>query len=1177
MATCPACGARVPEGARFCPECGSPLVLRPDERRLVTVLMADIVGFTSLSERADPEHVKNLVDRCFQRLVADVTSFGGHLDKIVGDQLVAQFGAPVAHEDDAERAVRCALQMQQTLTGFTAETGSRFDLRIGINTGEVLVGALRAGGDATVMGDVVNTASRLQTSAQPGQVVVGPITFEATQSVVRYEALGALTVKNRREPIAAWIAVEATAPPGRRRRRVKRSVLVGRDAELGILRHTFRIALRGRAHFVELYGEAGVGKSRLAMEFAHEVRDTHNALVIGGQCVPYGEATIWGPLAEAVRAACGFDRDTRLLDARDAVTAAVAYAVDLPVGHSELDRIVDGLFFLTDGFARPGVDPTRARDEARRAVGRFFEGHASRRPVVLVMSDVHWADAELRDALDRILVKLRSLPFVLVATARPDFAGEWRAEPGRHNHIVLHLEGLDADATAELVQELLGPGADEDLVAFLLERSGGNPFFVEELVALVADAAGDGAVDLSSETVRGLPATLHGLVAARLDGLDADQRSVLEDFAVVGAAGSLADALALGGRADGVQIARSLSDHDLLEIQDGEYRFRSELVRDVAYGTLTRAERARRHHALAERLELDGGDAREETAAFHLATAAEFVADLGAVPGVPADVRDRALDALLCSARRAQAVEHHDRAGRLWERVLQLADPGDTSRVWPARLGRATVRDAFRELDLARDDALIVLEEARSADDTGTVSEALLVLGMIESDARDYEAAERYYGEALTTARSLGRDSSAAEALRGLGMTRLFQGEDDEAERLSSDALAAFRGAGDRRGEAWALQNLAWIAFARGATSRAEERLNESAEAFAEIGDWGGVGWALGLLAFVRYNQGRLDEAEELARQIGNEMDTGDRWALGMMEVLLADIALWRGRSEECVDRGRHAIELFRGMGDQWAEVQASAPVVRALTKLGRFGEADDLSEAMMPAVNALADPGMRGIGPATRVAMMLERGDSSEAMALLAYLDHQPRGSVVDADLAGLHGMGLLQAGHVDEARAVVEPAFAAAESDGARTALGGLLALIQAVGHEPEAALSTARDIARLRGGTYMDRLLLHWATGLAFAQQGAATDAVAALDEAHGIAFATDARIDRAVASLVRAVVFEHLGIAAAHEARNEASLQLHALGIEATGWNHMFRRALDATLGEPAGESAVAPGP
>jgi class 3 adenylate cyclase len=182
--TCPACGAVAPEGARFCAECGQRLVAAPDERRFVSVLMGDLVGFTSMAETADPEQVKNLVDRCFERLVADVTAFGGRLDKIVGDQIIAQFGAPIAHEDDPERAVRAALRMRDTLGVLARETGAAVQMRIGVNTGEVLVGALRAGGDPTVMGDVVNTAARLQTAAQPGQLLVGFTTYTATRSAI---------------------------------------------------------------------------------------------------------------------------------------------------------------------------------------------------------------------------------------------------------------------------------------------------------------------------------------------------------------------------------------------------------------------------------------------------------------------------------------------------------------------------------------------------------------------------------------------------------------------------------------------------------------------------------------------------------------------------------------------------------------------------------------------------------------------------------------------------------------------------------------------------------------------------------------------------------------------------------------------------------------------------------
>src|SRR5215210_698856 len=214
---CPSCSSEVPAGARFCSSCGHALFAPADERRVVSMLFGDLVGFTTLSETADPEHLKNIVDRCFERLAADITSFGGRVDKIVGDAIVALFGAPVAHEDDPERAVRAALRMQRTLGDVTPSTaGAELRMRIGINTGEVLVGALRAGGDYTAMGDVVNTAQRLQTLAEPGQVVVGPATYAATREVIDYDSLGALQARGRDEPVPAWVATKPLLPPGYR-------------------------------------------------------------------------------------------------------------------------------------------------------------------------------------------------------------------------------------------------------------------------------------------------------------------------------------------------------------------------------------------------------------------------------------------------------------------------------------------------------------------------------------------------------------------------------------------------------------------------------------------------------------------------------------------------------------------------------------------------------------------------------------------------------------------------------------------------------------------------------------------------------------------------------------------------------------------------------------------------
>ncbi|MDQ2647949.1 MAG: AAA family ATPase, partial [Actinomycetota bacterium] len=303
--SCPSCRAEAPTGARFCAECGQDLRLRGDERRIVTVLFADLVGYTALSETRDPEQVKRLIDGCFEHLVADIDTFGGRVDKIIGDAIVALFGAPLAHEDDAERAVRAGLRMQTTLARVSAELGVGVRMRVGVNTGEVLVGALRSGGDYTAMGDVVNTANRLQTAAGPGQVLVGAPTYAGTRRVIRYEELPPIDAKGKEAPVAAWRAEATIAPPGYRPDR-GRTTLVGREAELGLLRHSLENSVRNaRNSLLLVLGEAGVGKSRLAEELASIATEGHDALVLEGRCVPYGEANVWWPVADALRHGCG--------------------------------------------------------------------------------------------------------------------------------------------------------------------------------------------------------------------------------------------------------------------------------------------------------------------------------------------------------------------------------------------------------------------------------------------------------------------------------------------------------------------------------------------------------------------------------------------------------------------------------------------------------------------------------------------------------------------------------------------------------------------------------------------------------------------------------------------------------------------------------------------------------
>ncbi len=1129
--------------------------------------MADLVGFTALAESADPEQVKNLLDRCFERLVSDIGAFGGKLDKIVGDEIVAQFGAPIAHEDDAERAVRAALQMTQTVEELSRELDTPIALRIGINTGEVFVGAMKAGGESTVMGDVVNTASRLQTGARPGQIVVGPITQEATRGCVAYAALGALTVKGREEPIDAWIALEVTAPPGHRRK-ARKAPLVGRESELGTLRHALHLSVtRRRSHLALLIGDAGVGKTRLASELASEAQREHKALVLSGQCAPYGDSGPWAPIAEMIRQACGTDARCATGAVRERLAEAAAMALRRDVDDSEVVRAAEGLLYITEGVSRPGVDPTRARDDALRAVLACLEGFAEQAPLVVVLSDLHWADDLVLEALNRLLARLRNLPLILVGTARPGFEDRWQPAPGRHNTLVVHLDPLDAEATTDLVEALLGEPVDSSVAAFVGDRSGGNPFFVEELVALLVESEESGPDRLQPERVQGLPATLHGLVAARLDALPDGDRSVLEDFAVVGPSGPVSAALALSGDAESRAALVRLADRDLLVLDGDDYRFKSALIRDVAYGTLTKAERARRHAALAPLLAAQGDQVTEQVA-HHLAVAAELVDELGAVDGVSDDIRGLAIDALQRAARRAEDSEGWLIAGRLHDRTLSLIGDDDDPLRLPSLLGRARARSAQRELDLALHDVQTALSMARSRADLHVEAEALLLLGGIQRNAGEYEEAKRTYADVERRFHDLGDESGIASTKRDLGFTHLFCGETDEAEHLLSQALASFRVFGDDRGVAWALQNLAWIAFMRGRMPEADTRLREAAERFAEAGDWGGLGWAFGLLAFVRYHQGRLDEAEDLAGQIVVEVrELGNPWAVGMMEALLADIALWRGRGEEAVRRGRESLTLFRGIADRFGEVQACGVVARALAGLGRWAEYGPALAELDDAAARHPDPNQRLLARVVSAAVAFLTGDSELALpdATLTLDDATSAESLGSSERAGALGGALLQSGRVDEALAVLDEAFREARADGPRAALGALLALAYVAGGLPDEATQLLGTVDAIDGGTYMDRVMSHWARGFVSVQRGDASGSVAAFDAACTLTDATDLRVDIAVAALARGRALEAIGSKEAATVLVQAAEQLQALGIDAAGWETVFALACRGTAG------------
>ncbi len=1162
---CPACRATVPDGARFCPTCGHAITVVADERRVVTVLFADLVGFTTLSEGSDPEQVKNLVDRCFQRLVAVVESYGGKVDKIIGDAVVALFGAPVAHEDDAERAVRAALRMQEILCEAVTEFGASLDLRVGVNTGEVLVGALRAGGSFTAMGDVVNVAQRLEVAAPPGEVLVGPATRESTGDGITYEFRGSLDVKGRGETVDAWVATGAAQPPGYRRRRDD-GPLVGRRYELAHLTSAIDTAVTNRrAQFLLLVGDAGVGKSRLANELATYAQITHDAVVLEGRCVPYGEANVWWPVAEALRQAAGIEGDVDAPAVRVRLGEMVANILERPGNDAEVLRITEGLLHLI-GHEGPlrDLDPGRAREEATWALLTVIEAFASHQPVVVTLADLHWADAQVLEFIDELMERLGRLPYIVVGTARHAIHDRWSPRPGRHNSTIIHLEPLDRDAACVLLDSLLGWEPDEELREQLLDRSGGNPFFLEELVTLLQDTGevGHPRSPTPSGDLAGLPDNLRGLIQARLDALSSEERGLLEDAAILGRRGTR-ESLAImaeeyHGMADIAAGLAGLVDKELLELDDERWTFRSDLVRDVAYGTLTKARRASGHAGIAKWLELHGGTAEKaptamvDRIAHHYALAAELIADVGASPGVPPDVRDRALLWLERATDVALAAEHHLVGLGLTSQILALLDDEAGPEAVSALIRRARCAIGVRELDDARADLTKALSHANTRGDQEAYGEALVVLGDLEMKAGDAVTSREILTRAASILADVGAEAVRGEALRLQGMAELFIGDREAATRSIEEALAVAREVGNQREEAWALQNLAWTAFEAGHAEVAEAHLEESVAVFTAIGDTGGLGWAQGLLAWVKFHRGDLADAEALAERLLPETGhRGDRWAEGMLRMLVASVRLWSGRADEAVGPAEDALACMTRAEDRGGQVQAVGTLGRILLAAGRIDEGLEAADRAL-ALSTETDNPMGFTGLVVAVQARVALGQFEEALALLEGLevDDLDVEAIGQSDALIALSLVLLQDGQVERAIEVLERMGGAA--DPARfPASASALALARAASPDRPALDDLLDGVLGSRRATYHDRAQAHMASLLVAAAAGEAERAALLAAQVTELAAGTQ---DRLLQTVVSVMTEEALGA--------DAPFGYRLPGVTVEGWRQVARHALGA---------------
>ncbi|UDY34635.1 adenylate/guanylate cyclase domain-containing protein [Dermatobacter hominis] len=1122
---CPSCGSQCAAGARFCWSCGQPLRAPTEERRVVTVLFADLVGFTALSEHLDPEQVKRLVDHAFERLVRDVTAFGGRVDKIVGDAIVALFGAPVAHEDDAERAVRAALRMQETLATYATESGAGIRMRIGVNTGEVLVGALRAGGDYTAMGDVVNTASRLQTLAEPGEVLVGEATQLATRAVISYESRGALVPRGREHPINVWTALAAVQPPGYRPRQ-RETPLIGRDREMDSITDALRVSVgRGRGQMVLILGEAGVGKTRLANEVADVAALEHGLTHFSGRCVPYGEANPWWPVAEALRAGCGVRRDDPLEVARERTATAVARVCTPPtplradllehlaehdlaaadpedgggprdVGADDADggdearaAVVNGLLHLMgyDGPLR-GLDGPAARTAATEALLTFLEASVRQGPIMIRLADLHWADQAVLDLLDEVSVQLARLPFLFVGTARRALQDRWSPRIGRFNTMVINLDPLDRGSSALLLDTLAGGDLDHRTRATLLDRSGGNPFYLEELVTLVGQQSADGEpAEVSSGEA--LPDTLRGLVAARIDGLTVEEQQVLEDAAVWGSSGPIEVlhriAAAMRDVDDVTPVVQSMADKDVMVFDGADWSFRSDLIREVAYARLTKHERLVRHRGIAEYMERKSNghtidDGTTDTIARHYVVAARLDRDLGGRPGSTERIVEHAVRWALEAARRAEDDGAWLLARRLYTQALDLLDEDALADRYRCLVGRARVRAEAWDEQGSRRDAAEALELADALGDPGLRAHALLRMATAAARSGELTQADGELAEAIEIFDGVGDSRGRAEALRQRGLAELLRGDSRAAEEPIAAALDAFRAIGDRRGEAWSLQNLAWIALSDGRLDAADSFIAASERAFREVGDPGGLAWAQGLMAFTRLQQGDLDAAASIAGRILRECERrGDRFGEGMMLTVQAHVELWRGHTTAAATSASQAVAAFRTSTELSSTVgpeQALAVAGRAEIMAGNVGKGRHLlAEAIR------SGHGGSGIGEfAMGVALVtgVQIGRPERLLDVTAERWIGAAGSGRSAAQEAVFALALAQAGRTDEAVPLARTAMEG-EPDGGYVLSCGALVLA-AAGLTDEARAAADRVLA-LGRTTYLDRIWAHIAVAL------------------------------------------------------------------------------------------------
>ncbi len=892
-------------------------------RKTVTIVFCDVTGSTALGERLDPETLRRVMARYFDAMKAAIEHHGGTVEKFIGDAVMAVFGIPQVHEDDALRAVRAAVEMREGLKDLNKELerdrGVTLAARIGVNTGEVVTGDPT--GQALVTGDAVNTAARLEQEAAPGEVLIGVDTYRLTRDAVRAEPADPVAAKGKTEPVAAYRLEDVTPGAAGHTRRLD-APMVGRDRELALLRQAFERATTDRAcHLFTVLGAAGAGKTRLVEEFATKVEA--DATVLRGRCLPYGDGITFWPVVELVGQAAGLS----ILDPPQGARKKLLTVIG-PGERS--DRIAD----LVAGLI--GLSETEAPvEESFWALRRTLEILAARRPLLLLLDDLQWAESTFLDLVEHVAEWSRDAPILVLAQARPELRDDrpgWGG--GVANATSILLEPLTEAETVELVTDLIGDAeAAGDVSARVAEAAEGNPLFVEEMVAMLIDdgylvredrrwvAAGD----LSEVKV---PPTVQALIAARLDRLDPVERAVLERAAIIGkvfAASSIRSLASeeLAGNVD--EGIRALLRKDLVRPDRGDlgeedaYRFRHLLVRDAVYDAMPKELRAELHEGFADWLEREARSAGEldEFAGYHLEQSYRYREELGPVDDAGRAVAARAGEHLVAAGERAFGRGDVAAAERLLGRAMALL-PADDPRALSAMpsLGQALYYAGRLERTIEfLDDASIRASEAGAAAIGARIAILRALVRTHLGPEFGFRPALRELEGMVETLEAVRDDLGLAEGWSTVGLYRFWLGDGAGAlEAIERGRAHAQRAGSERLIRLSANEFLGPFVWGPVPSGEVIERAGQLVREMQAVGS---DSYELSLaLAMAHAMRGEIDLADERFGQARTRaLELGQRLHLAAAHPEI-EAGLMLGRYAETERLAREGIERLREMGE---------------------------------------------------------------------------------------------------------------------------------------------------------------------------------------------------------------------------------------------------------------------